>query len=118
LYISPDNAGSPSEIGYRTWFYFSVTNVKSAGVYMFCVRNMNFQIKIFREGLVPVYKALPSSPVWRRIPMGVHYMDQNDKGFEFEFGHKFDTRDERVFFAFCFPWSYEDNNVSTPSSFR
>eukprot|EP01017_Pseudomicrothorax_dubius_P040566 TRINITY_DN6363_c0_g1_i3.p1 TRINITY_DN6363_c0_g1~~TRINITY_DN6363_c0_g1_i3.p1 ORF type:complete len:621 (+),score=109.23 TRINITY_DN6363_c0_g1_i3:58-1920(+) len=108
LYITPDNAGTPFEKGYRTWFHFSVTPLRYPATITLTIKNMNCQLKLYNEGMVPVYKCLPSSPTWKRLPTSLTYKHQSDSGLEFAFSFKFE-REDTVYFAFSFPWSYIEN---------
>jgi hypothetical protein len=63
MYISEDSLPyTPLASGsnYRTWFYFSVTGVPRGETVIFSMRNMNNQGRLFKMGLKPVYRVLPS----------------------------------------------------------
>ena len=62
-----DNAGTDFEQPFRTWFQFSVRGVTKGRTLTFNVKNMNAQGKLFRQGMSPVYRALPSKPEWERL---------------------------------------------------
>lgn len=70
---------------------------------------MNFQGKLYKEGMLPVYKNSQVS-LWRRIKHPILSLETTDKGLEVTFKHTFETSNDTVFFAFTYPWSYSDNN--------
>ena len=69
---------------------------------------MNFQGKLYREGMLPVYRT-QLTPIWRRIKHPIVSLESNEKGLEVTFKHTFETNNDTVFFAFTYPWSYSEN---------
>ena len=68
---------------------------------------MNNQARLFSSGMKPVYRCT-STGEWKRIPGKCSYQCTN-KEFSIEFVHVFNSLpDEKVFFAFTFPFSYTD----------
>jgi hypothetical protein len=114
MYISEDSLPyTPLPAGcqnYRTWFYFSVTGVPKGETVIFSMRNMNNQGRLFKLGLKPVYRVLPSAqPSWQRIPASVQF-DYLDEGpFFITFCHNFAYEEtETTYFAFSYPFSFEE----------
>jgi hypothetical protein len=60
IYISEDSLPYSTAGHYRTWFYFSVTGVTKGESLTFSIRNMNNQGKLYKSGLKPVYRVLPT----------------------------------------------------------
>lgn len=59
----------------------------------------------------PVVRSLPLNPKWERLPTAVSYR-YTSSGFEIRFRHMFHADDQIVFFAFCYPFSYSECQVS------
>jgi murein tripeptide amidase MpaA len=68
------------------------------------------QSKLYREGLVPVCRVMPGKAEWSRIPLKCFNTGENDKNIKFSFRYTFPEGAERVYFAYTFPWSLNDNN--------
>eukprot|EP00357_Protocruzia_adherens_P000565 CAMPEP_0115022640 /NCGR_PEP_ID=MMETSP0216-20121206/31702_1 /TAXON_ID=223996 /ORGANISM="Protocruzia adherens, Strain Boccale" /LENGTH=1017 /DNA_ID=CAMNT_0002395425 /DNA_START=142 /DNA_END=3195 /DNA_ORIENTATION=- len=109
IWTAPDCVGTPNETPCRTWFYFSVNSVSQGETLTFCVKNINNQSKMLRDGLRPVYRSSPSMSDFERLPIPVTSWKACDGGLEMVFKHTFTTESEEVFFAFCWPWSLDDN---------
>ena len=69
---------------------------------------MNFQGKLYKEGMLPVYRT-QLNPQWKRIKHPIVSLETNEKGLEVTFKHTFETNNDTVYFAFTYPWSYSDN---------
>jgi hypothetical protein len=95
LSTSPDCAGTPYEISYRTWwetcshglypqnnnkqkkshfllyrFYFSISGVKKDQMLSLCVSNLNPQTKMFNQGMKPVWRK-GTAGRWERLTQDV-----------------------------------------------
>jgi len=108
VWIAPDCYGTQKETDYRTWFYFRSKDMKKYGTYTFTVKNMNFQGKLFNEGLLPVYRTKTQSS-WKKVEAKGFSIQKSEKGLEVTFTHTFGPHDVEVFFAFTYPWSYEED---------
>jgi len=42
---------------YKTWFYFSVKGVPLGATLTFCIINLSNQVKLFKEGHLPVFRS-------------------------------------------------------------
>lgn len=60
---------------------------------------------------MPVYKAFPGKFDWSRIPYKCNNFFDNDRGIKFSFKFTFSEGMKRVYFAYSFPWSFQDNSV-------
>lgn len=110
LWVSHDGAPYQDD-GYKTWFYFSVTGVPQGENLTFIFKNLNNQTKLYREGLKPVFRVLPNTQKkWRRIFTKVNYFINQEDQFTLKFQHMFSNPpNETTYFAFSYPWSYEDS---------
>lgn len=76
------------------------------------MRNMNNQGRLYKMGLKPVYRVLPNAQKeWLRIPNSVQYDYLDDGGgpFFITFSHIFNHEESEVaYFAFTYPFSYEE----------
>lgn len=105
LYTGADCALTLVETSTRTWFYFEVQAPKDTDLTI-TIKNLNNQGKLLREGLKPVTKK--RSGAWERLQEQVSYRMNAETGqFELEWTHKFGG--EAEYFAFSYPWSYEDH---------
>jgi hypothetical protein len=109
LNICADCFGTNKETKNKTWFYFRVSSIKVSGIYTFTIKNMNNQTKLFNEGMLPVYKTLPSSPKWKKIPPQTLGILPSDKGVEVSFNFNVDNEESEIYLAYTWPWSYEDD---------
>eukprot|EP00941_MAST-03F_sp_MAST-3F-sp1_P000293 g293.t1 len=119
IWTAPDCVGTEFETTYRTWFYFSVSGAQSGQVLRFCIMNMNNQVKLYKNGYRPITRSLPSNPIWRRIekaPTWRKLKKKNDSGvqkmnesfMELRWETTVRNSSDTIFFAFCYPYSYED----------
>ena len=106
VWTAPDCAETLAEATCRSWFYFRVTAPKGVMLTM-VVKNLNLQGKIFREGHRPVYCG--ADAVWTRLGGLITYQAAGEDLtlFEVTFRHHF--TEESIYFAFSYPWSYEQN---------
>lgn len=112
MWISND-AAPYTDHGYKTWFYFSIKGVPQGENITFTFKNANEQSKLYGQGLKPVFRSLPNSqPKWRRIFTKVNYFINSEDQFTLRFQHMFSNPpSETVYFAFSYPWSYEDSQA-------
>ncbi len=95
---------------YRSWFYFSVSGGSVLQPLKLRVENLNNQGKLFKHDFRPVVRSHPSQPQWERLPVSVQHelYDPEQKLFAISFTHRFATDNETVYFAFTFPYSFND----------
>jgi hypothetical protein len=105
LWIEPDPHSS-----YKTWFYFSVEGVPQGSTLTFCIVNMSNQVKLFKEGHLPVF-CNEQDNCWKRIPQAIQQngMTKREEGFELTFKHTFNNKTKH-YFAFSYPWTYTQAN--------
>ena len=74
------------------------------------IMNLNRQPGLFKFGMRPVTKTLPSAPEWMRIRECPTISDQTESGGGFEVAWSFtgERQGDEVFFAFCYPYSYSE----------
>ena len=110
---------------YKIWFYFGVKSIKEKNIKM-CIENMNNFYKIFKNGYKIVYNELdigitPSQyqnsynenveSNWKRLNTEYDIsLDEKTNLLSIKFNY-FLPEDRYVLFAFCFPWSYEKNEI-------
>jgi len=110
LTISEDSKPYSTAGHYRTWFYFSVTGVPQGETLTFSMRNMNNQGKLYKAGLKPVFRVLPThQKSWKRIPTAVTF-DYGSDGFSIQWQFAFNCDpSETAFFAFHYPYSFQES---------
>lgn len=80
---------------------------KALGSRYFCV----YQSKLYREGHLPVFRVMPGKSEWTRIPTKCYNLNDSDKNYKASFKFMFPEGSQRVYFAYSFPWSTNDNIV-------
>eukprot|EP01137_Pigoraptor_chileana_P033209 Opistho-2@23767 len=111
-WTSPDCAGTEFENGNRTWFYFAVDGGTKGRTIRINIMNMNRQGKLYSQGMVPVVKVVPGSDGWERMSERPSFV-LTDTSMRLSFYYTFErdsisTDHVTTYFAFCFPYSYED----------
>nr|XP_050855960.1 cytosolic carboxypeptidase-like protein 5 [Vespula vulgaris]XP_050855961.1 cytosolic carboxypeptidase-like protein 5 [Vespula vulgaris] len=110
LWTKYDCHGTEYQNNNRTWFYFGV-KACSPGI---CVRlnivNLNKQVRMFSQGMCPVYKIIPGQLHWERIHDRPTYkVDQTGSDFMLSFTYYTPENQKAVtYFAFTYPFSYTD----------
>lgn len=72
------------------------------------IQNMNKQASLYSNDYRVHHRAHPSMPDFQTLPTRVQYK-KGDPASSLRFSHKFEN-DQETFFAFCIPWSCEDNH--------
>ncbi|KAM3136319.1 Cytosolic carboxypeptidase-like protein 5 [Paramecium bursaria] len=108
LTIQCDSSNN-KQTNYRTWFYFSVEGVDDDTILTFVILNMQNQFGLFREGMQPVYRG---NNEWQRIKLPCQYRLLPEGPFELTFRHHF-TSQQKIYFAFSYPWSYQESEFLT-----
>uniref|UniRef100_A0A7S3GAH4 tubulin-glutamate carboxypeptidase n=1 Tax=Palpitomonas bilix TaxID=652834 RepID=A0A7S3GAH4_9EUKA len=112
--VLPDAFEDYGETAYRSWFYFSFRRLKGSlpgGLALqFTITNINPQGTLFSHDMRPSYRAPPLVPDWRRLPTSSSYEKVEDAVKEGKVTFRFRTEkgQEKLYFAFCFPFSYSD----------
>ncbi|XP_011500290.1 PREDICTED: cytosolic carboxypeptidase-like protein 5 [Ceratosolen solmsi marchali] len=110
LWTKQDCQGTEFQNNNRTWFYFGI---KSAipGIYVkLNLVNLNKQLKMFNQGMSPVYKVIPGHPHWERIKEKPTISgDEKSNEFILSFIYKTSENSNAItYFAFTYPFSYTD----------
>ncbi|KAK2575459.1 hypothetical protein KPH14_011191 [Odynerus spinipes] len=110
LWTKYDCHGTEYQNNNRTWFYFGV-KACSPGI---CIRlnivNLNKQVRMFSQGMCPVYKIIPGQLHWERIREKPTYkLDQTGSDFTLSFTYQTPENTKAItYFAFTYPFSYTD----------
>ncbi|XP_015430742.1 PREDICTED: cytosolic carboxypeptidase-like protein 5 [Dufourea novaeangliae] len=110
IWTKHDCHGTQFQNGNRTWFYFGFkANVPRIYV-KFNIINLNKQLKMFSQGMCPVFKVIPGHLHWERIRERPTYsVDQ--KGSDFTLSFLYCTPENTkatTYLAFTYPFSYTD----------
>ena len=106
---------------FTQWFYFSVSNVK-VGKVLFLITNFSKPFSLFAKGMRPLMYIVPKDgkPHWTRSGSDISYCSNADtsdenteakpgnQGFTLSFSYFFEKAGDKVFFAFCHPYTYTD----------
>ncbi|XP_076629741.1 cytosolic carboxypeptidase-like protein 5 isoform X2 [Colletes latitarsis] len=110
LWTKHDCHGTQFQNNNRTWFYFGV-KACAPGVYVkFNIVNLNRQVKMFSQGMCPVFKVVPGHMHWERIRERPTYsLDQKGNDFTLSFLYLTPENSKAItYFAFTYPFSYTD----------
>lgn len=67
LWTKHDCHGTQFQNSNRTWFYFGVRSNRPSVTVRFNIVNLNKQVKMFSQGMCPVFKVVPGHLHWERI---------------------------------------------------
>lgn len=114
-WTTPDCSGTEYEATSRTWFHFSVAGGSPGNTIQITIWDLQKQNKLFAQGHQPVVKINPGGGRkvinWHRGCKSVEHDIDDDGVFYIRFTFEFAScvgKDAKVFFAFCYPWSYEE----------
>lgn len=109
VWTKPDCAETEYENGNRSWFYFSVRGGAPGKLIKINIMNMNKQSKLYAQGMAPFVRTVPIKSRWERVRDRPTFQ-MVDNQFILSFAHRFlDCRGATTYFAFCFPFSYEES---------
>ncbi|OCT66232.1 cytosolic carboxypeptidase-like protein 5 isoform X2 [Xenopus laevis] len=109
IWTKPDCAETEYENGNRSWFYFSVRYGAPGKLIKINIMNMNKQGKLYSQGMAPFVRTVPIRSRWERIRDRPTF-EMVENQFILSFVHRFlDCRGSTTYFAFCFPFSYEES---------
>ena len=114
LFMSGDGLPYTRYGHYYSWFYFSVKGAKPNEDYVFSIRNMGFQQKLYKLGLRPVYRIAPHSMKWRRFTGPIRWdLDDAKQNLHVtwthNFGSNFDPKTDTAYWAWTYPYSFEES---------
>ncbi|XP_014220267.2 cytosolic carboxypeptidase-like protein 5 isoform X2 [Trichogramma pretiosum] len=110
LWTKQDCQGTEYQNNNKTWFYFGIRAAEPGVVVKLNLVNLNKQVKMFSQGMSPVYKVVPGHPQWDRIRDKPLFI-ADDKNNQFILSFNFRTPENRnavTYFAFTYPFSYTD----------
>ena len=106
---------------FTQWFYFSVSNIQMGKV-LFLINNFSKPFSLFAKGMRPLMYIVPKDgrPRWARGGSDISYspnsestensheMKPGSQTYTLSFSHFFEKSTDKVFFAFCHPYTYTD----------
>ncbi|XP_018403598.1 PREDICTED: cytosolic carboxypeptidase-like protein 5 [Cyphomyrmex costatus] len=110
LWTKHDCHGTQFQNNNRTWFYFGVKSSRPSVSVRFNIVNLNKQVKMFSQGMCPVFKIVPGHLHWERIRERPTYtFDQRGNDFTLSFLYYTPENSKAItYFAFTYPFSYTD----------
>ncbi|XP_012271372.1 cytosolic carboxypeptidase-like protein 5 [Orussus abietinus] len=110
LWTKRDCHGTEYQNNNRTWFYFGVRAVAQGVQVKLNIVNLNNQVRMFSQGMCPVFKTVPGHPHWERIREKPTYtLDQKGNEFILSFVHHASENPKAItYFAFTYPFTYTD----------
>ena len=67
IWTKPDCDGTEYQNNNKTWFHFGIKSPVSGAYVKLNLVNLNKQVKMFSQGMSPVYRVIPGHPHWDRI---------------------------------------------------
>lgn len=107
LWPHADCAGTEFENGNRTWFYFGMKGGTSSNFVKLNIVNLNRQVKMFSQGMAPVYKNQSTCNQWERIREKPTF-SYDGSVFTLSFKHRILDTKSFTYFAFTYPYSYSE----------
>uniref|UniRef100_T1JM20 Uncharacterized protein n=1 Tax=Strigamia maritima TaxID=126957 RepID=T1JM20_STRMM len=116
LWTKPDAAGTAYENSNRTWFHFAVQTRRRSCVVQYVLQNLNKQMRLYAQGMAPVFSNKPGSDEYERIPhqpwfwvvFWIFGRDLDGEQFYMSFIHVTPASSSVfTYFAFTYPYSYE-----------
>ncbi|XP_015589458.1 cytosolic carboxypeptidase-like protein 5 isoform X2 [Cephus cinctus] len=110
VWTKHDCHGTEFQNSNRTWFHFGVKASVQGAYVKINVVNLNKQVKMFSQGMCPVYKTIPGHPQWERIREKPTY-SLDHKGSEFTLSFVYRTSENPkaiTYIAFTYPFTYTD----------
>ncbi|XP_066598204.1 cytosolic carboxypeptidase-like protein 5 [Prorops nasuta] len=110
LWTKHDCHGTQYQNNNRTWFYFGIQAPSSGLSVKLNIVNLNKQVKMFSQGMCPVFKIVPGHMHWERIRQKPTYtMDHKNNDFTLSFIYYTPENSKSItYFAFTYPFSYTD----------
>ncbi|KAL6442140.1 hypothetical protein ACFW04_002441 [Cataglyphis niger] len=110
LWTKHDCHGTQFQNNNRTWFYFGVRSNYPSVLVRFNIINLNKQVKMFSQGMCPVFKIVPGHLHWERLREKPTYtLDQKGNDFTLSFLYYTPENSKAItYFAFTYPFSYTD----------
>ncbi|XP_076239196.1 cytosolic carboxypeptidase-like protein 5 isoform X2 [Calliopsis andreniformis] len=110
VWTKHDCHGTQFQNSNRTWFYFGVKASAPEICVKFNIINLNKQVKMFSQGMCPVFKVIPGHLHWERIREKPTYtLDQKGSDFTLSFIYTTPENPKAItYFAFTYPFSYND----------
>lgn len=111
LYTAEDCEGislnQTAKTSYTSWFYFSLSGGVKGQTIQIQMMHLNKHGPLYENGMRPVHRSLPSKPKWTKITQALHH-EIKEKRSTISFSHTFKHNEETEFFAFCFPYGYDE----------
>ena len=102
-----DCEGTANVTTYSSWFHFSISGAEAGEEITIRIVNLNKHPGLYDNDMRPVFKSYPSQRKWERIRSILKHQVV-DKRSVIRFTHKFQRSNERVHFAFCYPYTYTE----------
>lgn len=102
-----DCAGTEFENGNRTWFHFGLKGGSAMKMIKLNIVNLNRQVKMFSQGMTPVFRNQSTRNQWERIREKPTF-GYDGSVFTLSFKHRLSDTKSFTYFAFTYPYSYTD----------
>jgi len=110
LWVAPDNAGTElaRADGANAWFHFCVSHVRKGTTLRLQIMNAANHSGLYKQDMRPVFRCSSTKNTWMRIKSPVKLQRQSERSATISFEHTVDCDDDTLYFAFTYPYSYQD----------
>ena len=105
LWTAPDNYGSTYQSGHCAWFHFVVSGLQQGTVLKLRIMNASNHGGLYKHDMRPVWKSMSGNKKWSRLRLPVKF-SKVDGGAHLYFEHTIDLADDKIYFAFTYPYTY------------
>ena len=105
LWTAPDNYGSTYQSGHCAWFHFVVSGLQQGTVLKLRIMNASNHGGLYKHDIRPVWKSMSGNKKWSRLRLPVKF-SKVDGGAHLYFEHTIDLADDKIYFAFTYPYTY------------
>lgn len=108
LWVAPD-AYERGFNAYRVWFNFGIQGLRKGSIIKFNIVNLGNMRHLYSNNYRPVHKVTPYAPIWSRLPSECVFVCTGPNLFSLSWYHEVLHHDSTIYFAFTFPYSYEES---------
>ena len=106
IWTSSDCAGEPFQAkNSNAWFHFLITGLPAPTTLRIQIVNASNHSGLYKHDMRPVYRSNSTNQRWTRLKNSVRFAKQDDTA-QLYFEHNVETTDDKLFFAFTYPYTY------------
>lgn len=97
---------------YRVWFNFGVRGLRKNSIVKFNIVNLGNMRHLYGNNYRPVMRDVPFAPEWTRLASDCVFVSTGPNMFSLSWFHEVLHLDSTIYFAFTFPYSYEQSQIT------